>query len=104
MALMNILAMSGKFPPMMISIQNCTKHMAEGEKKDALCIADLFDKRVMEYDTLKTCTDVFFFDGASNVQKAGEMLMARFLCSFLLPRGQTYCFSLLLLYCKDQAG
>jgi hypothetical protein len=35
MALMNILAMSGAVLPMTISIQDCTKHMAEGEKKDA---------------------------------------------------------------------
>jgi hypothetical protein len=81
-ALMNILAMSGAFPPMMISIQDCTKQMAEVGKKDALYIADLFDQKVMEYNPLKTCTDVFYFDGASNVQKAGEVLMARFPCSF----------------------
>jgi hypothetical protein len=36
MALMNILAMSGACPPMTISIQDCTKHMVEGGKKDAL--------------------------------------------------------------------
>jgi hypothetical protein len=47
MALMNILAMSGTFPPMTISIQDCTIHMAEGWKKDASHIADLFDKKVM---------------------------------------------------------
>jgi hypothetical protein len=48
MALMNILAMSGAFPPMTISIQDCTKHMVEGGNKDALYIANLFDKKVME--------------------------------------------------------
>jgi hypothetical protein len=48
MALMNILAMSGTCPPMTISIQDCTKHMVEGGKKDALYIANLFDKKVME--------------------------------------------------------
>jgi hypothetical protein len=104
MALMNILAMSGAFPPMTISIQNCTKHMAEGGKKDALYITDLFDKKVMEFNPLKTCADVFYFDGASNVQKAGEVLMARFPCSCCFHGGRTCCFSLLLLYCKDQAG
>jgi hypothetical protein len=87
MAMMNILAMSGAFPPMTISIQDCTKHMAEGGKKDASYIADLFDKKVMEYNPLKTCTDVFYFDGVSNVQKAGEVLMARFPCSFCFHGG-----------------
>ncbi len=42
MALINILAMSGATPPMTISVQDCTKHMAEGGKKDASYIADLF--------------------------------------------------------------
>jgi hypothetical protein len=45
MALMIILAMSAAFPPMTISIQDCTKHMAEGGKKDALYIADLLTRR-----------------------------------------------------------
>jgi hypothetical protein len=88
MALMNILAISSAFPPMTISIQDCTKHMAEGRKKDALYIADLFDKKMMEYNPLKTCTDVFYFDGASNVQKAGEVLRARFPCSFCFHGGK----------------
>jgi hypothetical protein len=88
MALLNILAMFGACPPMTISIQDCTKHMAEGRKKDALYIADLFEEKVMEYNPLKTCTDVFYFDGASNVQKAGEVLMARFPCTFCFHRGK----------------
>jgi hypothetical protein len=45
--------------------------MAEGGKKDASYVADLFDEKVMEYNPLKICTDVFYFDGASNIQKAG---------------------------------
>jgi hypothetical protein len=84
MPLMNILAMSGVTPPITISIQDCSKHMADGGKKDALYIADMFEEKVIEYDPEKIYTDVFFFDGASNVQKAGEVLMARF------PR--TFCF------------
>ena len=35
MALLNIFAMSGATPPMTVSIQDCTKHLAEGGKKDA---------------------------------------------------------------------
>jgi hypothetical protein len=88
MALMNILAISGAFPPMTISIQDCTKHMVEGGKKDALYIADHFDEKVMEYNPLKICIDLFYFDGASNVQKAGEVLMARFPCSFCFHGGK----------------
>ena len=79
MPLMNILAMSGVTPPITVSIQDCSKHMAEGGKKDASYIADLFEEKVLEYDPQRIYTDVFFFDGASNVQKAGNVLMARFL-------------------------
>jgi hypothetical protein len=78
MPLMNILVMSGTTLPMTISIQDCTKHMAEGGKKDASNIANMFEEKAMEYDSLKICTDLFYFDGASNVQKAGVVLMARF--------------------------
>jgi hypothetical protein len=88
MPLMNILAISGATPPMMISIQDCTKHMAEGGKKDASYIANMFEEKVMEYNSLKICTDVFYFDGASKVQKAGEVLMARFPHSFSFHRGE----------------
>jgi hypothetical protein len=88
MPLMNILAMSGTTPPMTISIQDCTKHMAEGGTKDASYIADMFEEKVMEYNSLKICTDVFYFDGASNVQKAGEVLMARFPHSFCFHGGE----------------
>ncbi len=42
MPLMNILAMSRVTPPITISIQDCTSHMAEGRKKDVSYIADLF--------------------------------------------------------------
>ncbi len=62
--------------------------MAEGGKKDTSYIADMFEEKVMEYHSLKICTDVFIFDGASNVQKAGEVLMARFHHSFCFHGGE----------------
>ncbi len=31
---------------------------------------------------------MFYFDGVSNIQKAGEVLMARFPCSFCFHRGE----------------
>ncbi len=88
MALMNILAMSSNTLPMKISIQDCTDHMAGGGKKNASYIADLFDEKVMEYGSMKICTDIFYFDGASNVQKAEEVLMARFPCTFCFHGGE----------------
>jgi hypothetical protein len=85
MSLMNIFALNGTTAPMTILIHDCTKHMEEEGKKDAQYIAKLFEGKVLEYDPQLLCTDVFYFDGASNVQKAGEILMAKFPCSFLHP-------------------
>jgi hypothetical protein len=72
MPLMNILALNGTTAPMTILIHDCTKHMEEGGKKDVGYIAKLFEGKVLEYDPQLLCTDVFYFDGASNVQKVGK--------------------------------
>ena len=50
--------------------------MADGGKKDARYFADMFEEWAEELDPekLKGIVDSFFFDGASNVQKAGEVL------------------------------
>ena len=88
MPLMNILAVSGSTPPLTIGIVDCTGHMAAGGKKDAMYIADIFEDKVEEYDPNHTLTDVFFFDGASNVQKAGEVLMAKYPRTFCCHGGE----------------
>ena len=88
MPLMNILALNGTTPPMTVSIHDCTKHMEAGGKKDATFIAELFEVKVLEYDPQLLCTDVFYFDRASNVQKAGEILMAKFPRSFCFHGGE----------------
>ena len=41
---------------------------------------------MLEYNSLKICTNVFFFDGASNVLNAGEVLMAMFPHTFCFQR------------------
>jgi hypothetical protein len=41
-----------------------------------------------EYDPQRICTDVFYFDGVLNVQKAGEVLMARFPHTFCFHGGE----------------
>jgi hypothetical protein len=88
MPLMNILTLNGTTAPMTVLIHDCTKHMEEGGKKDAPYIAERFEGKVMEYDPQRLCTDVFYFDGASNVQKAGEVLMAKFPRSFCFHGGE----------------
>jgi hypothetical protein len=93
MPLMNILGLNGTTAPMTVLIHYCTKHMEEGGKKDAPYIAELFERKVMEYDPQRLCTDVFYFDGASNVQKVGEVFMAKFPQSFCLHGGEMLCCS-----------
>ena len=59
--LINDLAMCGDSPPVVVAIDDCTKHMADGRKKDATHIADLFGEKAEEYDPDKMLTDLFFF-------------------------------------------
>ncbi len=47
-------------------------------EKDESNIASLFEEQVLPYDPQMHFTDVFFFDGASNRQKTGQTLMAKF--------------------------
>ena len=88
MPLVNILAMCGEVPPTVIAINDCTDHMAEGGKKDATYISEMFEAEVEKYDTTKLYTDLFFFDGASNVQKAGEILTKKFPRAFCCHGGE----------------
>ena len=62
--------------------------MQDGGKKDASYVATtLFKNKVQEYNVHNTLTNVFFFDGALNVQKAGDILMAKFPHSFCFHGG-----------------
>ena len=88
MPLMNVLAMTATVPPVTVAIQDCTTHMEEGEKKDAVYVVSLFEDKVKELDSKNHLTDVFFFDGASNVQKAGDLLMAKYPCTFCFHGGE----------------
>jgi hypothetical protein len=88
MPLMNILALNGTTASMTILIHNCTKYMEEGGKKDVQYIAELFEGKVLEFNPQLLYTDVFYFDGASNVQKAGEILMAKFPPFFCFHGGE----------------
>ncbi len=65
-------------------------HKAYGGGREEGCaiIAKLFEGMVLEYNPQLLCTDVFYFDGASNVQKAGEILMAKFPHSFCFHGGE----------------
>ena len=100
---MNVLAMSGTTSPVTVGILDCTTHMAEGGKKDAPYILGIFEEKVMEYDPNMSLTDIFFFDGASNVQKAGRWasIEGKVSSYILLPWGGTCCVSLFHRYRKN---
>ena len=82
--LFNILAAGVNNPFALLDIADCTGHLAEGGKKDAKYIAKvimpLIQQIESEEDILKRksqgIVDLVFFDGASNVQNAGEILKA----------------------------
>ena len=84
MPFMNCLGMSGDSPPIVVGVSDCTEHMADGGKKDAPYIAQMYDEYVGKFDPTKMYTDIFFFDGASNVQKGGRILEAKYPRSYSL--------------------
>ncbi|KAL7549683.1 hypothetical protein ACHAWF_012952 [Thalassiosira exigua] len=66
-------------------VYDCSKHLAGGGSKDAPYITTLFAKYLVIYDPDKTLLDTVFFDGASNVQKAREVITAHY------PRAAVMC-------------
>jgi len=84
--LLNVLAAGVNNPFALLNIADCTGHLAEGGKKDASHIATIIkplianlEGEVDEHD--RKCTgivDLVFFDGASNVQNAGELLRVKY--------------------------
>lgn len=95
MPLSNELWMAGDCPPTPMAVHDCTGHMAAGGRKDAEFIANQFIPMAEELDpdNAHGIIDVFFFDGASNVQKAGLILNAKYPTSHTL-HGIEHVFSL----------
>ena len=81
MLLMNIFGLCGNTPPLY-------QPHAGGGGTDVSYIAEVFMDNVVEYDPGKVNTDLFFCDGASNVQKAGKVLMATFPHTFCFHGGE----------------
>ena len=78
MPLLNVLVLCADYPPSTLAIKDATDHLKAGGKKDAPYIAGVFDGIVTDYLPKSGCADLFLFDGASNVQKAGQLLSIRF--------------------------
>jgi hypothetical protein len=88
MPLINTFAMCSNVPPTCVTITDCSGHIYEGGKKDASFIAAVMEDTVLKYDPQKLSTDVFYFDGASNVAKARHVLEAKFPRSYALHGGE----------------
>ncbi len=88
MPLLNVLGMCGNCPPVVIAVADCTEHMSEGGKKDCTFIAKLFSDEVEKWDPAEIYTDLFMFDGAGNVQKAGSILTAKYLRAMCIHGGE----------------
>ncbi len=84
MPLLNMMVMCGNANSVIVSVCDCIDQMSEGVMKDATYIGETFQEKVNEFDPDGRNTDVFFFIGASNVQKAGQIQCQTF------PRA--YCF------------
>ena len=74
MPLQNVLCLAPNIPPTVVPIIDCFDHLKEGRKKDAVYISNFMKDVVKRFDEHKVHTDLFFFDGAANVRKGGEIL------------------------------
>jgi hypothetical protein len=61
-----------------LDIVNCSNQLADGGKKDAVYISQIFSPHMERLDPAKDKVDLLFFDGASNVQKGGKILEAMY--------------------------
>ena len=75
MPLINVLASSPYLTTAVLEIVDCSNYLSKGVSKSATFIADLFRPHLQKLDPNKNLVDLLYFDGASNVQKAGRILM-----------------------------
>ena len=80
--------MCANIPLTCVAINDCSDQIAFGGKKDAPYIASLMEDTVLMYDPTKLYTDIFFFDGTSNIAKAGKVLKAKFPRAYTLHGGE----------------
>ena len=74
----NLLCSGVHNPCAVLDIADCSGHMSRGGKKDAAYIARLFIPIMKMLDPQKLWGDLIYFDGASNVQKAGTIISKHF--------------------------
>ena len=74
--LLNVLGLPANSPPVVLKVKDSTPQLRLGRKKDAKYVSECFLKHLKELDPTKTLVDLLFFDGASNMQIAGEVIGA----------------------------
>ena len=72
--LLNILVSGKNLPVAVLELVDCQGHLADGGITNGTFICDRFIYHFKIIDPHKSITDVIMFDGASNVQLAGELL------------------------------
>ena len=64
----------GGNPVAVLELVDCQGHLSDGEENDGSFICTIFLEKIKKIDPHKSITDVVMFDGASNVQLAGELV------------------------------
>ena len=76
--LLNILVSGKNLPVAVLELVDCQVHLSDGGIKNGTFICNIFLNHFKIIDPHKSITDVIMFDGASNVQLAGELLKIRY--------------------------
>lgn len=78
MPLLNILASGVFLTTACLEIVDCTQPMRDGQRKTGVYIFKLIEKHILDLEEIGVPVTALFFDGASNVQKAGRLAMLKY--------------------------
>ena len=76
--MINIMTASAHNPQALCDVVDCSDHMADGGIKDARYLSSKYINTMMKFDPNGDRYDMVVFDGASNVQKGGDVICAKF--------------------------
>ena len=97
--LINIIPSSLNVPVDLLGVKYCSKQLAQGVNNDATFTLGAFKPYLEQYYDKKSRTDMVFFDIASNVQKAGQII-ASYYPRITLLHSSDIIISFFLQYCK----
>ncbi len=76
--MINVMMTSAYNPQAFCDVMDCLDHMADGGIKDAWYFSLKYIPVMQKFDPNGDWYDMVVFDGASNVQKGGEVICAKF--------------------------